>query len=109
MKRLVAATWPKEAHVAVKPPVQAALLSTAYQIDAKAGTSIAEMQVESFETAWQAVPLAGAASGAISVEPKDARIVVAEDHLCLITDQTPKCSRASCSASWRWAPKHYCA
>ncbi len=88
LKRLVAATLPKEAPVAVKPPVQAALLSTAYQIDAKAGTIIAEMQVESFEAAWQAVPLAGAASGAISVEPKDARIVVSEDHLCLITDQT---------------------
>jgi|UniRef100_UPI00378397C3 hypothetical protein len=88
LKRLVAATLPKEALVAVKPPVQAALLSTAYQIDAKAGTIIAEMQVESFEAAWQAVPLAGAASGAISVEPKDARIVVTEDHLCLITDQT---------------------
>lgn len=88
LKRLVAATLPKEAPVAVKPPVQAALLSTAYQIDAKAGTIIAEMQVESFEAAWQAVPLAGAASGAISVEPKDVRIVVSDDHLCLITDQT---------------------
>ena len=88
LKRLVAATLPKEAPAAVKPPVQAALLSTAYQIDVKAGTIIAEMQVESFEAAWQAVPLAGAASGAISVEPKDARIVVNEDHLCLVTDQT---------------------
>jgi hypothetical protein len=88
LKRLVAATLPKEAPAAVKPPVQAALLSTAYQIDAKAGTITAEMHVESFEAAWQAVPLAGAASGAISVEPKDARIVVNEDHLCLITDQT---------------------
>jgi hypothetical protein len=88
LKRLVAATLPKESPAAVKPPVQAALLSTAYQIDAKAGTIIAEMQVESFEAAWQAVPLAGAASGAISVEPKDARIVVTEDHLCLVTDQT---------------------
>lgn len=88
LKRLVAATLPKESPAAVKPPVQAALLSTAYQIDVKAGTIIAEMQVESFEAAWQAVPLAGAASGAISVEPKDARIVVNEDHLCLVTDQT---------------------
>ena len=88
LKRLVASTLPKEAPAAVKPPVPAALLSTAYQIDAKAGTIIAEMQVESFDAAWQAVPLAGAASGAISVEPKDARIVVTEDHLCLITDQT---------------------
>lgn len=88
LKRLVAATLPKEAPVAVKPPVQAALLSTAYQIDAKAGTIIAEMQVESFAASWQAIPLAGAASSAISVEPKDARIVVTDDHLCLITDQT---------------------
>lgn len=88
LKRLVAATLPKEAPAAVKPPVQVALLSSAYQIDAKAGTIIAEMQVENFEAAWHAVPLAGAASGAISVEPKDARIVVTEDHLCLVTDQT---------------------
>lgn len=88
LKRLVAATLPKEPPATVKPPVQAALLSAVYQIDAKAGTIIAEMQVESFEAAWQAVPLAGAASGAIAVEPKDARIVVTEDHLCLITDQT---------------------
>jgi hypothetical protein len=88
LKRLVAATLPKESPAAVSPPVQAALLSTAYQIDVKAGTIIAEMQVESFEAAWQAVPLAGAALGAISVEPKDARIVVNEDHLCLVTDQT---------------------
>lgn len=88
LKRLVAATLPKEAPAATKPPVPAALLSTAYHIDAKAGTIIAEMQVESFEAVWQAIPLAGAASGAISVEPKDARIVVTEDHLCLITDQT---------------------
>jgi hypothetical protein len=88
LKRLVAATLPKEAPAAVKPPVPAALLSTAYQIDAKAGTITAEMQVESFETAWQAVPLAGAASCAIAIEPKDARIVVTDDHLCLITDQT---------------------
>jgi hypothetical protein len=46
------------------------------------------MQVESFDDSWHAIPLAGAASGAISVEPKDARIVVTDDHLCLITDQT---------------------
>jgi hypothetical protein len=88
LKRLVAATLPKEAPAAVKPAVQAALLSSAYQIDAKAGTITAEMQVESFEATWQAVPLAGAASGAIAVEPKDARIVVTQDHLCLVTDQT---------------------
>ena len=88
LKRLVAATLPKEAPAAAQPPVQAALLSTAYQIDAQAGTIIATMQVESFANTWQAVPLAGAASGAISAEPKDARIVVTEDHLCLVTDQT---------------------
>ncbi|HBJ85846.1 MAG TPA: hypothetical protein DDZ88_18620, partial [Verrucomicrobiales bacterium] len=73
LKRLVAATLPKEAPAAAQPPVQAALLSTAYQIDAQAGTIIATMQVESFANTWQAVPLAGAASGAISAEPKDAR------------------------------------
>jgi hypothetical protein len=90
LKRLVAATLPKESvsEATVKPPVSGGLLSAVYQIDAKAGTIIAEMQVESFEAAWQAVPLAGAASGAISVEPKDARIVVTDDHLCLVTDQT---------------------
>ncbi|MDZ4404623.1 hypothetical protein [Prosthecobacter sp.] len=89
LKRLVAATLPKETPPEPKPPpVPAALLSTIYRLDAKAGTIIAEMQVESFDAAWHAIPLAGAVSGAVSVEPKDSRIVVTEDHLCLITDKT---------------------
>ena len=88
LKRLVAATVPKAAPAEVKPPVSAALLASTYHVDAKAGTLTAEMQVESFDASWHAIPLAGAASGAISVDPKDARIVVTDDHLCLITDQT---------------------
>lgn len=88
LKRLVAATLPKAAPAEVKPPVSAALLAATYHLDAKVDTLTAEMQVESFDASWHAIPLAGAASGAISVEPKDARIVVTDDHLCLITDQT---------------------
>ena len=90
LKRLVAATLPKESAPETKPksPVPAALLSSLYRLDVKTGTIIAEMQVESFDTGWHAIPIAGAGSGAISVEPKDARIVVNDEHLCLVTDQT---------------------
>ena len=45
------------------------------------------MQVENFDGGWHAVPLAGSATGVLSVEPKDARLVVDADHLCLITDK----------------------
>jgi hypothetical protein len=90
LKRLVAATLPKESvsEAKPKPPVSAALLSSLYRLDAKAGAIIAEMQVESFDAGWHAIPIAGAGSGAISVEPKDARLVVNDEHLCLVTDQT---------------------
>jgi len=89
LKRLVAATLPKEKPPEVKPvpPVTAALLATVYHLDAKAGTLIAEMQVENFDGAWHAIPMTGAVMGAIAVEPKDSRIVVTDDHLCLITDK----------------------
>lgn len=90
LKRLVAATLPKESVVETKPnpPVPAALLSSVYRLDAKSGTIIAEMQVESFDTGWHTVPVAGAGSGAVSVEPKDVRLIVNDDHLCLVSDQT---------------------
>lgn len=94
LKRLVAATLPKESAVETKPnpPFPAALLSSVYRLDAKSGTIIAEMQVESFDTGWHTVPVAGAGSGAgsgaVSVEPKDARIIVNDDHLCLVTNET---------------------
>lgn len=90
LKRLVAATLPKEKPPEVKPapPVTAALLATAYHLDVKAGTITAEMQVENFDAAWHMIPITGAATGAIAVEPKDARVVVTDDHLCLITDKT---------------------
>lgn len=90
LKRLVAATLPKEtpAEVKPKPPISAALLSSLYSVDAKTGTIIADMQVENFDATWHAIPIAGAASGAIAVEPKDSRIVVSDDHLCLITDKS---------------------
>ena len=91
LKRLVAATLPKEPPPPVikpLPPVTAALLSTLYQLDSQASTVIAEMHVENFDGAWHAVPLAGAASGVLTVEPKDARLVVSDGHLCLITDKS---------------------
>mgnify|MGYP000069398532 CR=1 FL=1 len=90
LKRLVAATLPKEPPPpAAKPPlpVTAALLSALYQLDPQASIITAEMQVENFDGEWHAVPLAGAATGVLTVEPKDARLVVADDHLCLITDK----------------------
>lgn len=89
LKRLVAATLPKVPTPEVKPlpPVTAALLATVYQLDVKAGTLIADMQVENFDGAWHMVPITGAAAGAIAVEPKEARIVVSDDQLCLITDK----------------------
>jgi hypothetical protein len=90
LKRLVAATLPKEPPPpAAKPPlpVTAALLSALYQLDAQACTITAEMQVENFDGEWHAVPLAGAGTGVLTVEPKDARLVVTDDHLCLITDK----------------------
>jgi len=87
LKRLVAATLPQEPAPKPVPPVTAALLATTYHLDAKAGTITAEMQVENFDGAWHVVPISGAAAGALQVEPKDARIVVHDDQLCLITDQ----------------------
>lgn len=89
LKRLVAATLPKEPPPVAKAPlpVTAALLSAMYQLDPQASTITAEMQVENFDGEWHAVPLAGAATGVLTVEPKDARLVVTGDHLCLITDK----------------------
>jgi hypothetical protein len=90
LKRLVAATLPKEpAPPAAKPPppVPAALLSAQYHLDPQASSITAEMQVENFDGEWHTVPLAGAATGVLTVEPKDARLVVNADHLCLITDK----------------------
>jgi len=89
LKRLVAATLPKEAVREVKnpPPVPAALLSSLFRLDVPTGTIIAELRVESFDTGWHVVPIAGAESGAVSVEPVDARIIVKDEHLCLVTDK----------------------
>jgi len=87
LKRLVAATLPeaKPPESKTKPPVPAALLSSIHRLDAKSGTIIAEFQVESFDDDWHLIPIAGSAVGAVAVEPKDARIVVSDEHLCLIT------------------------
>lgn len=89
LKKLVGATLPKETPPVVKPvpPVAAALLSSVYLLDAKAGMVTASLEVESFAEGWQVVRLAGARAGAASVEPKAARIVTKEEHLCLITDK----------------------
>ncbi|MGV3662563.1 MAG: hypothetical protein ACO1TE_20430 [Prosthecobacter sp.] len=89
LKRLVAATLPKETPPAPKPapPVPAALLSSMCLLDAKAGVITASLEVESFAEGWQPIPLAGACSGAASVEPKTARLIIHEEHLCLIMDK----------------------
>jgi len=90
LKRLVAATLPKEPPPLVPkpaPPVPAALLSALYHLDPQGSSITAQMQVENFDGEWHTVPLAGAATGVLTVEPKDARLVVTDDHLCLITDK----------------------
>ena len=90
LKRLVSATLPKEAPspaVKASPSISAALLSSLCQFDPQASTITAEMQVENFDGAWHAVPIVGDAAGAIAVEPKDARLVVNDGQLCLITDK----------------------
>jgi hypothetical protein len=90
LKRLVAATLPKEPPPPAPkplPPIPAALLSAVYHIDTHADTITAEMQAENFDGEWHTVPLAGAATGVLAVEPKDARLVVADDCLCLVTDK----------------------
>lgn len=89
LKRLVAATLPQAPPPEIKPPppVPAALLSALCHLDAAAGTLTADMQVENFDGAWHAIPVFGAVTGALTVEPRDARLVVADDQLCLITDK----------------------
>lgn len=88
LKRLVAATLPKEPPAPKpSPPIPAALLSALYHLDTHADTITADMQVENFDGEWHTVPLAGAATGVLMVEPKDARLVVVDDSLCLITDK----------------------
>ncbi|MBN8419314.1 MAG: hypothetical protein J0L73_10385 [Verrucomicrobia bacterium] len=90
LKRLVAATLPKEPPPPATqpaPPIAAALLSAVYHLDSLASTVTAEMQVENFDGGWHTIPLAGAATGVLTVEPKEARLVIAEDRLCLVTDK----------------------
>lgn len=90
LKRLVAATLLKEPPPPANkpaPPIAAALLSAVYHLDSLSSTLTAEMQVENFDGGWHTIPLAGAATGVLTVEPKDARLVIAEDRLCLITDK----------------------
>ncbi len=90
LKRLIAATLPKEPPPPASkppPPVPAALLSALYHLDPQGTTVTAEMQVANFDGEWHTVPLAGAATGVLTVEPKDARLVVTGDQLCLITDK----------------------
>ncbi|MDZ4289337.1 MAG: hypothetical protein U0984_15330, partial [Prosthecobacter sp.] len=89
LKRLVAATLPLPVPQPTKPApaVPAALLSSVYRLDAGKGTLVAEMLAENFDGGWHAIPLAGAGAGAMNVQPPDARLVVNEDHLCLIVDK----------------------
>jgi hypothetical protein len=89
LKRLVAATLPQAVpqEPKVMPPVAAALMASVYRLDAGKGTLVAELQVENFDGGWHAIPLAGARAGAMSVQPPEARVVVFEDQLCLITDK----------------------
>jgi len=99
LKRLLAAAQPvATVTVSKAPPVSAALLSAVYHIDWQAAQITAQMQVENFSELWQSIPLAGAALGAVSVKPADARIVVMDDQLCLITDKAGAVSLELCFA-----------
>lgn len=102
LKRLLAATQPvTEVKSKPPPPVPAALLSAVYRLDASTGEIIAEMQAQSFVEGWQAIPLTGAAAGVVNLEPPDARVVVQNDQLCLLTDQTGLSSlKLTLSAVW---------
>lgn len=88
LKRLLAAAQPTpSAESKPKPPVPAALLSSLWRLDTKKGRIIAEMSTQSFVDGWQAIPLAGATLGAVEVQPPDTRLIIQDDHLCLLTDQ----------------------
>ena len=90
LKRLLAAAQPvpePPAKPVPPPPVAAALLSATYRLESKSGLITAEMQAQSFVEGWQAIPLAGASLGAVQIEPPDARVVVQNDQLCLLTDK----------------------
>ncbi|MEZ5387142.1 MAG: hypothetical protein R3F13_16665 [Prosthecobacter sp.] len=89
LKRLVAATLPKEKppESKVAPPATAVLTSAIYRLNANERTVVADLHVENFDGEWHMVPVTGASTGAISVEPQNSRLTVNDDYLCLITDQ----------------------
>ena len=88
LKKLLAAAQPPAATAtASKPPLPAALLSAVWTLDVQKGRLTAEMSAQSFIEGWQCIPLAGADLGAIEVQPPDTRLVVQNDHLCLLTEK----------------------
>lgn len=88
LKRLLAAAQPPAASAtASKPPLPAALLSAVWTLDVQKGRLTAEMSAQSFIEGWQCILLAGADLGAIEVQPPDTRLVVQNDHLCLLTEK----------------------
>lgn len=88
LKRLLAAANPiREVTSENQPPLPAALLSAIYHVDAQSDTITAEMQVQTFAEGWQAVALAGSSLGAVQIDPPDARLVMLQDQLSLLTDQ----------------------
>ena len=89
LKRLLEAAKPPPPMTTVKPrpDLVAALMAASYRLDAAAGTLTAELRVENFDGGWHAVALMGAGTGAMAVEPTEARVVVFGDDLCLITDK----------------------
>ncbi len=88
LKRLLVAARPiGEVIPESPPPLPAALLSTIYHVDGQSDTITAEMQVQTFAEGWQSVALAGSSLGAVQIEPPDARLVVWQDQLSLLTDQ----------------------
>jgi hypothetical protein len=89
LKRLLAAAAPPTVAEPRKPlpPVAAALVSARYQVNSETGDVTVEMEVENFDGGWHAIAVAGAGQGASAVEPAEARMVVKEGMLCVVTDK----------------------
>jgi hypothetical protein len=79
------------AQAAAKPaeleaPPHGALLSAQFKADLTGGKVAleADFKVESFSGKWERIRLMGAGLAVASVEPADARLVVEDEHLCVM-------------------------
>jgi hypothetical protein len=75
-----------------KPPVEAALLSTRYQIELHGdlGAGVVDYEIENFTDDWIAVPLLGAQTQVEEIEPADVQLIVREGHYAFVTNRSGK-------------------